>query len=271
MGRARVGSRIPVVKIRPAPHRPLPSEGAAPFSQKGGGAAPKDKKKTPSKKTLQKKPPGSGPGRNGPPAAGGPRQPRRQGAAPPRARAPPTAPSPTAPPTAPPPAPPRAPARRARAGGGAGGPWGSGGGGRERRARERGSVGGRVQHVLVQHVLVQHVLGEGDPREIGAEVFFGGSRYLEQAAREAGPELAVPRVLLPGLLGLGRWPVPPPPAPAPALPLSSNRPSRPRPSGFPPRPGGRQVAGEGLDDDVAGGHGADGGGRSPRRRLRSWS
>ena len=39
-------------------------------------------------------------------------------------------------------------------------------------------MGGRVQHVLVQHVL-----GEGDPREIGAEVFFGGSRYLEQAAR----------------------------------------------------------------------------------------
>ena len=69
-------------------------------------------------------------------------------------------------------------------------------------------MGGRVQHVLVQHVRV-----EGDPWEIGAEVFFGGSRYLEQAAREAGLELAVPRFLLPGLLGLGRWPAPPPPGP----------------------------------------------------------
>ena len=129
-------------------------------------------------------------------------------------------------------------------------------------------MGGRVQHVLVQHVL-----GEGDPREIGAEVFFlggPGTSSGRPGRRPAGLELAVPRFLLPGLLGLGRWPAPPP-APAPALPLSSNRPSRPRPSGFPPRPGGRQVAGEGLDDDVAGGHGADGGGRSPRRRLRSWS
>ena len=50
---------------------------------------------------------------------------------------------------------------------------------------ERGSVGGRVQHILV----------EGDPREIGAEVFFGGSRYLKRAAREAGLELAAPHFL----------------------------------------------------------------------------